>query len=83
MANIRKRNGRYQVQIRRRGFPSQVKTFSRHSDARRWAIETELKLERDPLTHCPAPSHHTIGALHRPEFKGESSPGPWSAVLSL
>jgi hypothetical protein len=36
MANIRRRDGRYQVQVRRRGFPSQAKTFSRHIDAKRW-----------------------------------------------
>ena len=63
MANIRKRNGRYQVQIRRRGFPSQVKTFSRHSDAKRWALQTELNVERGELEARPAPSHHTIGDL--------------------
>ena len=36
MANIRRRDGRYQVQVRRCGFPSPVKTFSRHIDAKRW-----------------------------------------------
>jgi hypothetical protein len=36
MANSRRRDGRYQAHVRRRGFPSQVKTFSRHIDAKRW-----------------------------------------------
>ena len=63
MANIRRRDGRYQVQIRRRGFPSQVKTFSRHSDAKRWALETELYLERGELEPRPTTVHHTIGEL--------------------
>lgn len=49
MASIRKRNGRYQVQVRVRGFPLQSRTFSQRSDAERWAKATELALERVPV----------------------------------
>ena len=37
MATIRKRNGRYQVQIRKDQHPLVTKTFSRLTDAKRWA----------------------------------------------
>ncbi|SVE06075.1 uncharacterized protein METZ01_LOCUS458929 [marine metagenome] len=37
MASIRKRNGRYQAQIRLPGKPALSKTFSYKQDAQRWA----------------------------------------------
>ncbi|MGQ7794693.1 site-specific integrase [Faunimonas sp. B44] len=41
MATIRKRNGRWQVQVRRQDQPSRSRTFSTVADARRWANEQE------------------------------------------
>jgi integrase len=47
MATIRKRGeGQYHVQIRKRGYPTQTKTFSREADARRWATIVESEMER-------------------------------------
>ena len=46
MASIRKRNGRYQVQIRLPGKPALSKTFSYKQDAQRWARDTERRLEQ-------------------------------------
>ena len=40
-----KRKGRYTVRIRRLGIPSQTKTFDLHSDAQKWAIETERQID--------------------------------------
>jgi hypothetical protein len=37
MATIRRRNGRYQAMIRRRGSPHLSKTFISHRDAKIWA----------------------------------------------
>lgn len=47
MATIRKRGeGQYHVQIRKRGYPTQTKTFSKEVDARRWATIIESEIER-------------------------------------
>lgn len=47
MATIRKRGeGQYHVQIRKRGYPTQTKTFSKEADARRWATIIESEMER-------------------------------------
>lgn len=45
MASIIKRNGRYQVRVRRRGSNTTCKTFSLRGDAVRWAIKTERSVE--------------------------------------
>jgi integrase len=44
--NIRKRNGRYQVQIRRRGHKSISKSFTQKSDALKWARAVEIQLDQ-------------------------------------
>ena len=49
MASIRKRNGRYQAQIRLPGKPALSKTFSYKQDAQRWARDTERRLEQGEL----------------------------------
>lgn len=47
MATIRKRGeGQYHVQVRKRGYPTQTKTFSKEADARRWATIIESEMER-------------------------------------
>ena len=45
MATIRKRNGRYYVQIRRKPFPAITGTFSRLTLARRWIASIEAEIE--------------------------------------
>ena len=45
MATIRKRNGRYHVQVRRKGFPPITGTFSRLTVARRWIASIEADIE--------------------------------------
>ncbi len=49
MATIRKRNGRYQVQVRRHGQPTQSRTFSHRRDAEAWARQIETEIERTGL----------------------------------
>ncbi|MGG7605414.1 tyrosine-type recombinase/integrase [Massilia sp. BKSP1R2A-1] len=47
MATIRKRGeGQYHVQIRKRGYPTQTKTFTKEAEARRWATIIESEMER-------------------------------------
>jgi integrase len=47
MPTIRKKGeGQYHVQIRKRGYPTQTKTFSREADAKRWATIVESEMER-------------------------------------
>ncbi|MBN2433161.1 MAG: site-specific integrase, partial [Acidobacteria bacterium] len=44
MATIRKRNNRYQVQIRLKGKAPVSETFTRKTDAERWAAKTETEI---------------------------------------
>ncbi len=46
MASIRKRNGKYQAQVRRTGYKTLSRTFTHRKDAQEWANETELKADR-------------------------------------
>ena len=47
MPTIRKKGeGQWHVQIRKRGYPAQTKTFTKESDARRWATIIESEMER-------------------------------------
>ncbi|WP_274426180.1 tyrosine-type recombinase/integrase [Chelativorans sp. YIM 93263] len=50
MASIRKRNGRWQVQVRRTGQRPISKTFQHKSDALQWAREQEVQADRGALT---------------------------------
>ena len=46
MATIRKRGGRYNVQIRKLGYRSITKTFTHIAVARKWAAGVETDMER-------------------------------------
>lgn len=64
MATIRKRSGKWNVQIRRSGSNSISKTFTRKSDAEEWARHIEVKADRNDL----APSReemaqHTVADI--------------------
>ena len=49
MASIRMRNGRWQVQIRRKGHAAKTRSFKQHVDALAWARDIEACLDRDGL----------------------------------
>src|SRR5690606_11728795 len=49
MATIRKRKDRWQVQIRRAGYPVISKTFSRHTDALESARNMDIRADRKDL----------------------------------
>jgi len=52
MATIRKRNDKFQVQIRREGSSCISRTFLTHKDAKAWARLTELELDKNGLIPC-------------------------------
>ncbi|MEE8438082.1 MAG: hypothetical protein V3S07_00730, partial [Micropepsaceae bacterium] len=49
MATIRKWRGKWQVQLRRKGFPHRTRTFRLKSDALQWANQTEAQADRREL----------------------------------
>lgn len=52
MAAIRKRGDySYEVQVRRRGFPTLTKTFTYRADAEKWARQIEAEQERGAYVH--------------------------------
>jgi integrase len=51
MASIRRRNGKWQVQVRRQGFPPLNRTFLNRRDAEGWARQQEGSLDRGFLPH--------------------------------
>ena len=46
MASIRIRDGKYQVNIRRRGYPTVTRTFTSRRAAKSWSKTTEFQMER-------------------------------------
>jgi len=46
MATIRKRGDKYQVQVRRKGFPPLSRSFLKLKDARQWATQCEQQADR-------------------------------------
>jgi len=61
MASIRRRNGRYHVQIRKNGYPSVTKTFIHLKTAKKWASGIEADMERQ--RYCPIPETILLGGL--------------------
>lgn len=49
MATIRKHRDKYQVQVRRKGYPSVSRSFQKLSDAKEWAREIERQADRQEL----------------------------------
>ena len=54
MSSIRKRNDRYQVQVRRRKYTPASKTFTSRTAAKKWIQVTEADMERG--SYAPPPS---------------------------
>lgn len=49
MASIRKRNGKWQVQIRRQGYKPIARSFNKRTDAEEWARHKEVQADRREL----------------------------------
>ena len=66
MATIRKRNGRYHVQVRRKSFPAITGTFSRLTLARRWIASIEAEIENKTYVNfCDAEKTTVNDVLNR------------------
>jgi integrase len=53
MATFRKRNNKWQAQVRYKGYPNLTRTFSYKADAVEWATETERQIQRRGLPTNP------------------------------
>ena len=49
MGTLRRRNNKWHVQIRRKHYPSQTRTFNNKLAALRWIRNTEVKLEQNDV----------------------------------
>lgn len=74
MASIRKRNGKFQARIHRRGYGYRSKSFLTRADALKWARQGEIDLERRVLGEQTPP----LGLLIS-RYKGEVTPRKKSA----
>lgn len=64
MATIRKRGTKWQVQIRRQGFPTISRSFLKKGDAAEWARHWEAKADRNDLpTNTKALRYLSLGQL--------------------
>lgn len=63
MASFRQRNNRWQVRVRRLGFPDQVRTFNLRQDAERWARSIESDIDRGQFTNVSLAQQTTLADL--------------------
>jgi hypothetical protein len=64
MVTIRKRGAKWQVQIRRVGFPSVTRSFLVRKDVEAWARQTEVQADRSELPNNLKVLHRiTLGQL--------------------
>jgi integrase len=63
VATIRKRNGQWQVQVRRRGFDPVSKTFQTRHDAAGWARQIEAEIDRNVYVPRKGAESVTVKAL--------------------
>ena len=80
MATIRKRNNKWHVQIRRKEFQSKTKTFLLKKDAKLWARQTEILIQKDNLGINLAPYPSFIEIINR--YLKEVSSLPKSSRIS-
>jgi len=77
MGSIRQRKGRYQVQVRRKGYPTRTKSFLTLRDAQRWERTQELEIDTLPPGHPPLCGKHISDLVRQfqtsvlPTLKGQ------------
>lgn len=74
MASLRKRNGKWQAQVRRAGHPPRVHSFITKADAQRWINQTELELDRSALAYDPSGLERTTVADLIRRYRREVTP---------
>ena len=76
MASIRMRDGKYQVNIRRKGYPTVTRTFTSRRAAKSWSKTTEIQMERGEFNpHSNITVDELIKKYEKeivPQFKGSS-----------
>ena len=76
MGSIRQRKGRYQVQVRRKGYPTRTKSFLTLKDAQRWERTQEQEIDTLPSGQPPLCGNHVSDLLRQfgrsvlPSLKG-------------
>ena len=63
MATIRKRKYKYQALVRLSNHPTVSKTFTLKSDARTWARETEIQIQKGNFDTVYKPIKETLGEV--------------------
>lgn len=63
MASFRQRNNRWQVRVRRIGFPDQVRTFTLRQDAEKWARSIESDIDRGQFANVTLAQQTTLADL--------------------
>lgn len=63
MASISRRGDGWQVRVRRKGFPLEVKTFTTRQDAERWARSIELEMDRGSYVSRSEAESTTLGEI--------------------
>ena len=60
LASIHKKHKRWEVRVRRGNNPTKCKSFTKLADAKIWAYQTELELERPSAVISPTPIKLTL-----------------------
>ena len=63
MATIRQRLGRYQAIVKRKGYPTQSRTFDLRKDAERWARACEREMDAGEWRDRTSAQHSTLADL--------------------
>jgi len=74
MATFRKRSGKWNVRIQRRGYPDISKTFSTQADAKAWAKRIEVEIDLGGFIDRTEAECNTLGDILE-RYKREISPG--------
>jgi hypothetical protein len=63
MATIRKRLGKWQVQIRKKHYPNIIKKFREKSSADKYVREIEVMMDREQFQDLSAAANTTLGDI--------------------
>lgn len=74
MASLRKRNGKWQAQVRRTGHLPRSRTFLSRADAVLWIRQTESELDRAGITYDPGSLDRLTAADIIERYKREVTP---------
>jgi len=78
MPTVRKRNGKFQVQVRMKGLPTSTRTFDSKTDALRWGISIESgAIQHDPNGNMNIASDVTLGDLLNRYYKDVALQRVW------